>query len=212
MTRGVFVTFEGGEGAGKSTQTRLLAAALRRRGLTVLATREPGGSPNGERIRTLLLGAEAEPWDPLAEALLHYAARREHMAKLIGPALARGDWVVSDRFADSTLAYQGYGGGGARETIETVHEAVLGGVRPDLTLILDLDPEDGLRRAARRSADRDRYEKRPLAFHRRLRRGFNEIAARDAARCVLIDAAPAESAVSEAVLAALDERLGGRHR
>lgn len=206
---GYFVTLEGGEGAGKTTQAFLLVEALRERGHDVAATREPGGSAGGERIRALLLAREELGWDPVSEALLHFAARRENVERSIRPALERGAWVVSDRFVDSTLAYQGYGAGAPLEAVRAVAGAALGDFRPpDLTLILDLDPARGLSRVRASSLELDRYESRDMDFHRRVRAGFREIAAGDPARCAVIDAGQDEAAVSAAVLAALDGRLG----
>ena len=203
------MTLEGGEGAGKTTQASLLVKALRERGHDVAATREPGGSAGGERIRALLLAREELGWDPLSEALLHFAARRENVERSIRPALERGAWVVCDRFVDSTLAYQGYGAGAPLETIRAVAGAALGDFRPpDLTLILDLDPARGLRRVRAGSLELDRYESRDMDFHRRVRAGFREIAAGDPVRCAVIDAGQDEAAVSAAVLAVLDGRLG----
>ncbi len=207
MKRGRFITFEGGEGAGKSTQTARLTQALRARGHPVLATREPGGTPGAERVRALILQEDGHDWDPVSEALLHFAARREHVEKTIRPALESGTWVISDRFADSTLAYQGYGAGGAIQTIRTIESACLGGFRPELSVILDLEAAAGLKRARARSPDGDRYEKRPLAFHQRLREGFLAIARAAPGRCVVIDAGQDEAATAAAVLEAMDQRL-----
>jgi dTMP kinase len=205
--RGRFVTIEGGEGAGKSTQVGLLAVALRRSGIPVLATREPGGSPGGEAIRRLLLEGEGERWNTIGEALLLVAARHDHVTRLIAPALAEGRWVVSDRFADSTLAYQGHGKGMGLDKLATLHRLAIGDFSPDLTLILDLPVEIGLARAAARSVA-DRFERLDLDFHERLRRGFRQIAAENPARCVLIDASGDPSAVHRTVLAAMEMRLG----
>lgn len=207
MTRGRFITFEGGEGAGKSTQTARLARSLRDRGHEVLTTREPGGTPEAERIRALLLGEGPADWDPRAEALLHYAARRQHVATLIQPALERGTWVISDRFSDSTLAYQGYGSGVPIEFIRAIGAATLEGFQPDLTVIIDIDPVDGFERTRARSPDSDRYERKSLSFHRRLRDGFSEIAALEPERCVVIDGTMDEDRTATAVLATVDERL-----
>lgn len=210
---GFFVTLEGGEGAGKTTQASLLAEALRERGHDVTTTRDPGGSAGGERIRTLLLAREELDWDPVSEALLHFAARRENVAHTIRPALERGAWVVCDRFADSTLAYQGYGAGVPLEAIRAIAKAALGDFRPpDLTLILDLDPGRGLSRVRAGSLDLDRYENRTMDFHRRVRAGFLETAAANPARCVVIDAGQDEATVAVAAMAALDDRLGGAGR
>lgn len=208
MAPGRFITFEGGEGAGKSTQVALLAAALGRCGLSVRATREPGGSPGAEAIRKLLVTGPAERWDPLAEALLHSAARRDHLRRLVQPRLKAGDWVLCDRFADSTLAYQGYGHGLDRAAIDGLHALVVGAFRPDLTLILDLPVAQGLKRAAARGAGEDRYESFDRAFHERLRSGFQEIARQDPERCALVDGSGEIEAVHRLVRAQVAERLG----
>jgi dTMP kinase len=207
MARGRFITIEGGEGAGKSTQVALLAAALERAGIAALATREPGGSAGAEAIRRLLLEGEGARWDAREEALLLVAARRDHVNRLIMPALARGVWVVSDRFADSTIAYQGYGGGLAAADIAALHRFALGDFTPDLTLILDLPAAAGLARAAARSVAADRFERLDPSFHDRLREGFRAIAAAEPGRCVLIDAAGAPDAVHRAVTGAVAQRL-----
>ncbi len=208
MAPGRFITFEGGEGAGKSTQVELLAAALRRQGLRVRATREPGGSPGAEAIRALLVTGPADRWDALGEALLHYAARRDHLRALVHPRLAAGDWVLCDRFADSTLAYQGYGHGLDRAAIDALHALVVGAFRPDLTLILDLPVAQGLNRAKARGAGEDRYESFDQAFHERLRVGFQEIARQGPERCALVDASGGIEAVHRLVRAQVTERLG----
>lgn len=210
--RGRFITLEGGEGAGKSTHATLVRDALARRGHEVLLTREPGGAPNAERVRALLLAPSEVPWNPLSEALLHFAARREHLLFAIRPALERGAWVVCDRFTDSTRVYQGYGQGLALDTIERLDASVCEGLRPDLTIVLDLSAEAGLARAKARDEGRgSRYERMDLAFHRRLRDGFREIARREPKRCVLIDAEAAVETVHAAILSAIDERLGSGH-
>jgi dTMP kinase len=206
MPRGRLITIEGGEGAGKSTQVPLLVAALESAGIRTLSTREPGGSPGGEVIRRLLLEGQGEGWDATSETLLLIAARRDHVAKLIEPALARGVWVVSDRFADSTLAYQGYGRGLAAGDIAMLHRFALSNFAPDLTLILDLPVELGLARASAR-ADADRFERLDHAFHERLRHGFREIAAAEPTRCVLIDAAAEPRKVHRAIIAAVTQHL-----
>lgn len=193
--RGRFITVEGGEGAGKSTQVHILADALRRRGLAVVTTREPGGAPAAEEIRALLVGGAVHRWSAMTEALLHYAARREHLDATILPMLAAGTWVVCDRFADSTTAYQGYGHGLDRDAIRALHDLVVDAIRPDLTLILDIPVEEGLARACRRTSDtvgaagfEDRYERMDRAFHERVRRGFLAIAESEPERCIVVDA------------------------
>jgi dTMP kinase len=209
MTRGRFITLDGGEGAGKSTQAARLVALLRARGRRVVATREPGGTPGAEEIRALLVTGEAGRWDAWSEALLVYAARRDHVARVIEPALAQGDWVLCDRFLDSTLAYQGHARGLGAGAIEALHALVLGRLRPDLTLIFDLDPAIGLRRAAERRGGEGRFEAQDLAFHQRLRAGFQAIAAAEPERCRSIDAGQPLEAVARAVEQAVLTRFGG---
>ena len=204
---GRFITLEGGEGAGKSTQIARLAAWLEARGRSVTATREPGGSPGAEMIRKLLVEGPAERWDGTTEALLHFAARREHLRSTVWPALQRGDWVISDRFADSTLAYQGYGHGLGRAVFETLYALAVGDFRPDLTIVLDLPVEVGLARAAARRGTETRYESLPQRFHEDVRAGFREIAAREPGRCVVIDATQSIDAIAAAIEAAVRERL-----
>jgi dTMP kinase len=205
-----FITLEGGEGAGKSTHLRRLGEAMRAAGETVVLTREPGGSQGAEQIRTLLVGGAVNRWEPMTEALLHYAARRDHVERTIRPALDAGSWVLCDRFSDSTMVYQGYGQGLARDWIESLHRVVLGEFNPALTLILDLPVEQGLVRARDRSgaAGEDRYERMGLGFHERLRAGFLDIAVREPARCVIVDATRSVEEVSAAIRAAVRERLG----
>jgi dTMP kinase len=206
--RGRFITIEGGDGAGKTTQAGLLAAALERLGIAVRLTREPGGSAGGEAIRRLLLKGRAENWDPVGEALLLVAARRSHVRTLIAPALDRGTWIVCDRFADSTIAYQGYGRGLSVADLVGLHRFALGDFAPDLTVMLDVAVEIAETRAAARAAAADRFDDVDRAFRERLRVGFRQIAEADPARCVLIDAAGAVETVHGAILAAAKLRLG----
>jgi dTMP kinase len=203
--QGRFITFEGGEGAGKSTQARLLAAHLATRGLPVLLTREPGGAPGAEAMRRVLLSGAG--LDPVAEALLVFAARRDHLVATIRPALAAGLWVVSDRFADSSRAYQGHAQGVRAGTIESLAWIALEGQEPDLTLVLDLPVELGLARARQRGVAADRYERLDAAFHARVREGFRAIAAAEPGRCVLLDAAGRPDALAARIAALVDERL-----
>lgn len=208
MVRGKFITLEGGEGAGKSTQIKRLAAKLEAQGVAVVVTREPGGAPGAEVIRELLVQGEPGRWTPRTEALLHFAAREEHLARTIRPALGRGDWVVSDRFVDSTMAYQGVGQGLGHELIDSLRELVVDGDMPNLTLILDLDPETGLARArGRATAGEDRYERMKLEFHQTLRQAFLDIAKREPERCAIIDAARDEDAVAAGIWACVQARL-----
>ena len=205
--KGRFITFEGGEGAGKSTQLKRLAASLRERGIEVVTTREPGGSPGAEQIRGLLVSGDPDRWDGTTEALLHFAARRDHLRSTVWPALEAGKWVLCDRFADSTLAYQGYGHGLPQEVIRDLYRVAVGEFSPDLTLILDLPVETGLERAAGRGGAEDRYEKMGVAFHQRLRDGFFAIASQEPRRCAVIPADQAEDQVAAAILAVVAERL-----
>lgn len=203
VTEGRFITLEGGEGAGKSTQARRLAQALRDAGHRVLETREPGGAPGAEVLRTLLLHGTVE-FVPQAQTLLHFAARAEHLARTIRPALAAGSWVVCDRFSDSTMAYQGYGHGVERAQIAAL--ATMLGTAPDLTLVLDVSAAVAAQRLAGRGRAADRYEALDAAFHERVRQGFRDIAANASARCVVIDADPDPDAVHAAVMAAVRAR------
>jgi dTMP kinase len=205
---GRFITLEGGEGAGKSTQIARLRAWLEGRGHRITVTREPGGSPGAEMVRKLLVEGPTERWDGTTEALLHFAARREHLRSTVWPALKRGDWVVSDRFADSTLAYQGYGHGVDRRIFEQLYELAVGAFRPDLTIILDVPIEIGLKRAAERRGAETRYESLPRDFHARVRTGFLEIAKREPKRCIVIDATGSVDAIAAAIAEAVKERLG----
>ena len=207
---GCFVTFEGGEGSGKSTNLGILAEALEKIGHTVVTTREPGGSKGAEQVRRLLVEGTADRWDEVTEALLHCAARRDHVTRLIRPALDRGDWVISDRFADSTMAYQGYGHGLGRKMIEKLHRYTIGDLKPNLTLIMDLPVETGLSRAGTRGGNETRYERMDGGFHQRLRDGFLDIAARESDRCIVIDAAQEIDSVQQAIRQAVADRLGVR--
>ncbi len=213
-TRSRFVTFEGGEGAGKTTQIKRLGERLAAAGIVAVATREPGGSPGAEAIRRLLVSGDTGRWEPLTEALLMVAARRDHWLQTIKPALDRGDWVLSDRFHDSSVAYQGRGRGVPLETLETLRRMILGDLRPDLTLILDLPVEDGLERAHARmkgfASGEDRFERMDSGFHERLRAGFLDIAREEPGRCVVVDARPDAGTVHAAIVAAVSERLGIR--
>jgi len=209
MSVGKFITFEGGEGAGKSTQISRVAEEMKRAGIPVFTTREPGGSPGAETIRRLLLDP-AKNWDVPTETLLHFAARADHYTTRIAPALREGNWVLCDRFADSTRAYQGYGLGLNLEAIETIYGIALGDFKPDLTLIFDLPVETGMERMRARGDSPDRYEQMDKEFHERLRKGFLDIAARETERCQIIDAIQDMDAVTMAITACLSDRLGVR--
>lgn len=209
---GRFITLEGGEGTGKSTQARRLAAALEAKGIKTVVTREPGGAPGAEEIRKLMVEGEPGRWNAITETLLAYAARADHVARTIGPALTEGRWVISDRFSDSTFAYQGVGRGLDRETIRRIDSVVLDDFAPDLTLVLDLDVTVGLARAHARaknqSAAENRFEKFGPDFHEKLRQAFLDIARRFPERCRVIDASGSETQVAEAIFAAVEQRFG----
>ena len=204
---GRFISLEGGEGTGKSTQVRRLAESLQKRGFAVLTTREPGGSSGAEEIRALMVNGEPGRWDAMTETLLAYAARSDHVARTIGPALLAGTCVVTDRFSDSTFAYQGAGRGMDRETIRRIESAVLDDFKPDFTLILDLDVNVGLQRARARGEGEDRFEKFGTEFHERLRQCFLDIARRNPERCRVIDASGSQDEVAAAILKAVTTRF-----
>lgn len=211
IATGRFITVEGGEGAGKSTQIRRLAAWLDGQGIETVTTREPGGTPGAEAIRALLVTGEPDRWDATTEALLIAAARRDHAEKVIRPALARGAWVLCDRFADSTLAYQGYAGGLPPDGLTALTRFAVGDLTPDLTVVLDLPAAEGLRRAGARagarSAAESRFEERTLRFHEAVRDGFLDIARREPARCIVVDAAAPVGTVARQIAAAAERRL-----
>jgi dTMP kinase len=204
VSRGRFIVFEGGEGAGKSTQARLLADALRDRGLEVVLTREPGGTEGAEAIRRLLLDPAGPGWEPEAEALLFAAARSDHVARLIRPALERGAWVICDRFIDSTRAYQGGGGGLSDEDILELHRIGSGGLLPDLTILLEAVADEIAARLARRDGgESDRIGGREAQFHERVGQAFRRIARAEPARFVRIDGSGSAEATHRALLDAL---------
>lgn len=208
--RGSFITLEGGEGAGKSTQLKVIVAKLRALQIDALATREPGGSPGAETLREILLSGTLKHLGPKAEAILFSAARIDHIDALIEPALTKGTWVVCDRFLDSTRAYQGSLGKLEPRFLTALERVTLGDILPDLTLILDLPAEIGLARAKTRRGTGvvpDRFEQEDLGFHRALRAAFLAIAKREPKRCVVIDASRTPEEVSEAIWSAISDRL-----
>ena len=209
--RGRFITFEGGEGVGKSTQLKRLATHLCSFGLEVVATREPGGTPKAETLREVLLSGRIAPLGPLAEAAVFAAARIDHVDSLIAPALNRGAWVLCDRFADSTRAYQGARGGADPGALALLEKAAVGALKPDLTIIIDLPPGDGLARAAaRREAagqSVDRFEAEDRSFHEELRRAFLDIAAQEPERCCVVNGALPADEVARAIRQLVDARF-----
>ena len=207
--RGHFITFEGGEGTGKSTQAKLLVARLKSLGIDALLTREPGGSPGAEALRHVLLSGAAKPLGPYAEAILFAAARDDHVRCTIKPALEQGTWIISDRFADSTRVYQGALNNIDPKLIQRLERITTGDTQPELTFILDLPAEIGLARAAKRrgSGGRDRFEAEGLAFHKRLRQAYLELAEREPNRCAVIDASAEMTKIANAIWASVNARL-----
>jgi dTMP kinase len=205
---GKFITFEGGEGGGKSTQSKLLADALTNQNISCIQTREPGGTEGAEAIRNLLVTGDTNRWDSMTELLLHLAARRDHVEKKIRPALAEGKWIICDRFMDSTFAYQGYGHGSGAVFVETMHRLAIGTLMPDLTFILDIPPTAGIARTDARKGNENRYERMASSFHERVRMGFLAVAAKYPERCVVIDASQSIEHIHHMIKAALHERLG----
>lgn len=203
MRVGRFITFEGIDGSGKSTQARRLAALLEARGVDVALTREPGGSPGAEEIRKLLVEGDADRWSAETEILLFTAARRDHLEKTIRPSLARGATVISDRFADSTRVYQGAARGDLRGLVDRLHDAVIG-MEPDLTFVIDMTPAEALRRGLARRSGEDRFEDMGLDFQEKLRAGFLALAAGTPARCRVIDGAREADSVTAEILSVLD--------
>ncbi|MCC6949036.1 MAG: dTMP kinase [Bradyrhizobiaceae bacterium] len=205
--RGIFITFEGGEGSGKSTQAQRLADRLKLRGQEVILTREPGGTPGAEAIRHLLLSGIAKPLGTEAETFMFAAARDDHVNNLIRPALERGAWVICDRFIDSTRVYQGALGNVDPRMIRALERLVVGDAMPDLTLILDIPPEIGLARASDRGAGADRFEAEQLEYHQLLRQAYLEIAEQEPERCVVIDGTPSADAIAVRIWMLVSERF-----
>ena len=207
MTRGKFVTFEGGEGAGKSTQAKLLADALEKAGVETLQTREPGGTFGAEAIRDLVLEGTTDRWSGMTELLLMYAARLDHVEKLIKPALERGVWVISDRFADSSLAYQGHARGLGADQVKSLHQVVMNGFEPDLTILFDMDPVLAQKRVETRGEHLTRFDSEGLEFHKTLRKAFLEIANENPDRIQTVDADGTRGNVQNRILFALTKQF-----
>lgn len=211
---GVFISFEGGEGAGKSTQIKRLHDRLTAQGHTVLITREPGGTPGAEAVRKVILSGAAKHWGVAAEAVLFAAARADNVSSIIKPALKRGEIVLSDRFFDSSRVYQGVSGGVPDHILEPMQQVAIDGAVPDLTFILDIDPETGLERAAKVWADEgpDRFESDELVEQQERRAGFLAIAEREPDRCIVVDASQDVDQIENTIWAAVSKRLANRHQ
>lgn len=209
LKRGLFITLEGGEGSGKTTQIAKLAEALDARDLPVVLTREPGGVEGAEAIRTLLVEGTTDKWGVMAETLLFMAARAEHLERFILPKLEEGAIILCDRFLDSTLVYQGIAKKLGVSYLQRLHAMCFGNFAPDLTLLFDIDPEVGLARAGARKGDETRFEGMALEFHQQVRRGFLDLAAADPGRCAVIDASQSPGEVHKAVITVVEARLPG---
>ncbi|WP_026940665.1 dTMP kinase [Hellea balneolensis] len=206
MATGKFITFEGGEGAGKTTQAKMLVEALQGAGIETVMTREPGGTFGAEAIRDLVLEGTADRWSGMTELLLMYAARLDHVEKLIKPALERGVWVISDRFADSSMAYQGYARGLGADKVKSVHAAVMDGFEPDLTILFDIDPILAQKRVETRGEDLSRFDAESIVFHNALRQAFLDIANDEADRVFTVDAAASRDGVQARILFAVSQK------
>lgn len=207
-SNGFFITLEGGEGAGKSTQAVRLAERLEKLGLTVTRTREPGGSSSAEEVRNLLVNGSPDRWTPNAETLLNFAARDSHLNETIRPSLAKGHIVICDRFMDSTRAYQGAAGGVDAQLIQTLEKSIIGNTIPDLTLVFDIDPINGLARTnTRNQTNENRFEQKPIEFHQTLRNAFLELVKTEPQRCVLIDAAQDIETVFDQIWSATEPKI-----
>jgi len=204
--RGQFITFEGGEGAGKTTQAQSLKTALEKAGIEIVLTREPGGTFGAEKIRDLVLEGTQERWSGMTELLLMYAARLDHIEKLIEPALARGAWVISDRFSDSSLAYQGIARGLGADKVKAVHSAVMADFQPDMTIVFDMDPVMAQRRVETRGEALSRFDTETMEFHNALREAFVQIANDNSERVVMIDADHPREVVFTRILHAVTQR------
>jgi dTMP kinase len=209
MMRGRFITFEGGEGSGKSTQAKLLAERLKKLGIPVVLTREPGGSAGAEVMRHVLLSGAAKPFGTHAEAILFAAARDDHVRQLIQPAIRSGRWVICDRFADSTRIYQGILGNVDARLIRSLERISVGDTKPDLTFVLDIPAEEGLARSARRRGGStvDRFEGEALEFHSKLREAYRELTEREPQRCILIDGMQMSKTIADAIWAIVNRRF-----
>ncbi len=210
--QGLFITLEGGEGSGKSTQIKRLKERLEARGLDVITTREPGGTPEAEKIRELIVRNDGGRWTPMAEVLLFFTARTMHLENLIKPALAAGKIVISDRFTDSTRAYQSAGHGLPPEKIEAINSIAIDGFTPDLTFILDIEPEEGIKRSLKQNESagtltEDRFEALDLSFHKKLRAEYLAIAKREPERCCVIDAMKDIDTITDALESAIRDKL-----
>ncbi len=205
---GQFISFEGGEGSGKSTQLKMLTLAFEKSGLPFISTREPGGSKGAEKIRSLLVSGEVDSWDSLTETLLFNAARCDHISRVVKPAISEGKTIICDRFLDSTIVYQGIGKGLGTDYIKNLHHMIFGNFMPNLTIILDINPEDGLKRAGGRNHDENRFEKLDIEFHKLIRAGFLNIAKQEPERCVVLDATQEVETIHRQIIKTIHTHCG----
>ncbi len=203
-----FISFEGGEGAGKTTQIKCLGEALRHAGHEVVVTREPGGTPDAEIVRDIVLGGEPGRWSAIEEMLLMYTARSQLVRTVIKPALERGAWVLSDRFADSTMVYQGFAGGVPMAEVRALHKLVLGNFNPDITFVMDIAPDSGMERVHSRAEVLNQFEKREAQFYEDTRNAYLDIAKAEPTRCAVINAAQKSQLVARDIMQVIQERTG----
>ena len=207
MTKGKFITIEGGEGTGKSTQIKLLSRYFKKKKIRFILTREPGGSVGAEKIRKLVFNKKYKDWTPITEALLHISARSDHLEKIIKPNLKKGIWVICDRYRDSTIAYQGYGNGLKINVLEMIQNSIFGKFNSDLTIILDMNPEISLKRARKRKIGNQKYEKMNISYHKKIRNGFIQIAKKSKNRCRLINASKNKDDLNLEIIKVIEKKF-----
>ena len=207
MKSGKFISIEGGEGTGKTTQIKLLSKFLKKNKIKFITTREPGGSRGAEKIRNLVIQSNPNDWSPITEALLHISARSDHLEKIIIPNIKKGIWVITDRFKDSTIAYQGFGNGLKLDVLEVLQESIFNKFNPDLTIILDIPPEISLKRAKKRKTGKHKYEKMSIIFHKKVRKGFLEIAKKNKHRCKVLNANGNKKEINQNILRIIQNKF-----
>ncbi len=211
MNKGKFITIEGGEGTGKSTQLNLLSYYLRKKKIKNLTTREPGGSIGAEKIRKLILNSKKKDWSPITEALLHISARSDHIEKKVLPNLNKGIWIICDRFRDSTIVYQGYGNGLKLDVLEILQESIFNKLHADLTIILDANPKITLKRTKKRKFGNQKYEKMNINFHKKIRHGFLEIAKKNKKRCKIVNAVGNKKEINKKIIEIIKKQFRSKN-